>query len=114
MRQIKLDQFPAIPHLAGPGYCQNQEYHLQCRILRAALKCGVCNVVALLLGSVHYGERKEVEDASPHLRTNNEMAGWHYQGNGQEAGQSPGDAEGQKGLVCCSPWGHKESDTTAD
>ena len=23
-----------------------------------------------------------------------------------------GDGEGQGNLVCCSPWGHKESDTT--
>ena len=23
-----------------------------------------------------------------------------------------GDSEGQGGLACCSPWGHKESDTT--
>ena len=23
-----------------------------------------------------------------------------------------GDSEGQRSLACCSPWGHKESDTT--
>ena len=26
--------------------------------------------------------------------------------------QSLGDSEGQGNLACCSPWGHKESDTT--
>ena len=26
--------------------------------------------------------------------------------------QTPGDSEGQGSLVCCSPWGHKESDMT--
>ena len=26
--------------------------------------------------------------------------------------QAPGDGDGQRGLACCSPWGHKESDTT--
>ena len=26
--------------------------------------------------------------------------------------QAPGDGEGQEGLVCCSPWGHEEPDTT--
>ena len=26
--------------------------------------------------------------------------------------QAPGDGEGQGSLECCSPWGHKESDTT--
>ena len=30
----------------------------------------------------------------------------------QELGQTLGDGERQGGLVCCSPWGCKESDTT--
>ena len=25
---------------------------------------------------------------------------------------TPGECEGQGSLECCSPWGHKESDTT--
>ena len=41
-----------------------------------------------------------------------EMAGWHHQQNGHELGQTLGDGEGQRDLACCSPWGHKESDTT--
>ena len=32
--------------------------------------------------------------------------------NGHEFEEAPGDGEGQGSLVCCSPWGHKESDTT--
>ena len=32
--------------------------------------------------------------------------------DGHESGQTLGDSEGQRSLVCCSPWGHKESDTT--
>ena len=39
------------------------------------------------------------------------MAGWHHRFNGHELGQTPGDGEGQVSLVCCSPWGRKESDT---
>ena len=39
----------------------------------------------------------------------NEMAGWHHWFNGHKLGQTPGDSEGQEGLVCCSSWGHKES-----
>ena len=31
---------------------------------------------------------------------------------GQEFEQAPGAGDGQGRLVCCSPWGHKESDTT--
>ena len=41
-----------------------------------------------------------------------EMTGWHHRCNEHELGQTPGGGEGQGGLVCCSPWGHKESDTT--
>ena len=40
------------------------------------------------------------------------MVGWHYQLNGQEFEQALGNGEGQGSLVCCSPWGRKESDTT--
>ena len=43
--------------------------------------------------------------------TEGEMVGWHHQLNGHEFEQAPGEGEGQGSLVCCSPWGHKESDT---
>ena len=42
----------------------------------------------------------------------NEMVGWHHQPDGHEFEQIPGVGDGHKGLACCSPWGHKESDTT--
>jgi len=41
-----------------------------------------------------------------------EMVGWHHQLNGHEFEQTPGDSEGQRSLVCCSPWGHKKLDMT--
>ena len=44
--------------------------------------------------------------------TEDKMVGWHHQLNGYEFEQTPGDGEGQGSLVCCSPWGHRESDTT--
>ena len=44
--------------------------------------------------------------------TEDEMVGWHHQLNGHEFEWTPGDGDWQGGLVCCSPWGHKESDTT--
>ena len=44
--------------------------------------------------------------------TEDEMVGWYHWFNGHEIGQVPGDNEGQGSLVCCSPWGLKESDTT--
>ena len=40
------------------------------------------------------------------------MAGWHHRCNEHELGQTPGDGGGQGGLVCCSQWGHKESNMT--
>ena len=39
------------------------------------------------------------------------MVGWHHRHNGQEFEQALGDGEGQRSLVCYSPWGGKESDT---
>ena len=44
--------------------------------------------------------------------TEDEMVGWHHQLNGHEFEQTLGVGDGQGSLVCCSPWGHKESDTT--
>ena len=44
--------------------------------------------------------------------TEDEMAGWYHWLNGHESEQNLGDSEGQGSLVCCSPWGHKESDMT--
>jgi len=38
------------------------------------------------------------------------LDGWHHRLN--EFEQTPGDSEGQGSLACCSPWGHKELDTT--
>ena len=36
----------------------------------------------------------------------------HHQLSGPEFEQAPREGEGQGSLVCCSPWGHKESDVT--
>ena len=52
--------------------------------------------------------------------TEDEMVGWHHQLNGgwhhqfigHEFEQTLRVSEGQGSLVCCSPWGRKESDTT--
>ena len=53
-----------------------------------------------------YWEQKEKRASE------DEMAGWHHQYNGDELGQTSRDGEGQRGLACCSPWGHKELDLT--
>ena len=41
-----------------------------------------------------------------------EMVGWYHQLNEHEFEQSPGGSEEQGSLVCCSPRGLKESETT--
>ena len=44
--------------------------------------------------------------------TEDDMVGWHHRLDGHEFEQAPGVGDGQGSLACCSPWGHKESDTT--
>ena len=44
--------------------------------------------------------------------TEDEMAGWHHLLSGHEFEQTQGDSEGQGSLMCCSPWGRKEQNTT--
>ena len=39
------------------------------------------------------------------------MVGWHHL-DGHEFEQDPRVGDGQRSLLCCSPWGHKESGTT--
>ena len=56
-------------------------------------------------------------DAGKDLRQKEKRAtGWDdwmdHQCDGHELGKTLGDAEGQENLMCCSAWGHKESDTT--
>ena len=40
------------------------------------------------------------------------MVGWHHRLNGPEFEQALGVGDGQGSLVCCGPWGRKESDMT--
>ena len=44
--------------------------------------------------------------------TEDEMVGWHHWLDRHEFEQTLGVGEGQGNLACCSPWGHKELDTT--
>ena len=56
-----------------------------------------------MLGKLKAGGERDDRD---------EMVGWHHQLNGHEFEQAPGIGDGQGSLVCCSPWGCNESDTT--
>ena len=44
--------------------------------------------------------------------TEDEMVGWHHRLDGHTFEQAPRVGDGQGGLVCYSPWGCEESDTT--
>ena len=44
--------------------------------------------------------------------TEDEIVGWHHQLNGHEFKQALGIGKEQGTLACCSPWGHKQPDTT--
>ena len=44
--------------------------------------------------------------------TEDEMVGWHHWLDEHGYEQAPGVGDGQGSLVWCSPWGHKEVDTT--
>ena len=59
---------------------------------------------ALMLGKIEGRKEKGT--------TEDEMVGWHHRLNGHGFEWTPGVSDGQGGLVCCSLWGCKESDTT--
>ena len=42
----------------------------------------------------------------------NETVAWHHPLDGHESEQAPGVGDGQGRLMCCSPSGRKELDTT--
>ena len=57
----------------------------------------------LMLGNIEGKRRRGRQD---------EMVGWHHQLNGHGFGWTLGAGDGRGGLVCCSSWGCKGSDTT--
>ena len=44
--------------------------------------------------------------------TEDEVVGWHHPLDEHEFEQALGVGDGQGSLACCSPWGHKELNTT--
>ena len=44
--------------------------------------------------------------------TEDETVGWHPDSRGHESDQTQGDSEGQRSLMCYSPWCRKELDMT--
>ena len=52
----------------------------------------------LMLGKTEEEEKGTTED---------EMVGWHHRLNGPEFEEALGVGDGQRRVVCCSPWGCK-------
>ena len=44
--------------------------------------------------------------------TEDELIAWHHRLDEHVFGWTPGVDDGHGGLLCCSSWGRKESDTT--
>ena len=44
--------------------------------------------------------------------TEDEVVGWRHRLDAYEFEQAPGVGDGQGGLACCGPWGHRELDMT--
>ena len=65
-----------------------------------------------MLGKIEGEEKGEKKGQEEKGTTEDEMVGWHHRLNGHEFEQAPGVGDGQRSLVCCSPWGPKELDTT--
>ena len=56
--------------------------------------------------------KNNILEKNVYMYIEDEMAGCFHGLNGHELQQTPRDSEGQGSLVCCSPWGCKELDTT--
>ena len=61
----------------------------------------------LMLGKIAGGKMQEEKGT-----TEDEIFEWHHLLNGHGFEYSPGVKDGQGSLECCSPWRHKESDTS--
>ena len=72
--------------------------HSELTDLRKGLRC---------FSGVWFGDTQGKEKVA----AEDEMVREHHQLNGHEFEQTPGDSGGQRSLMRCSPWGHKESDT---
>ena len=70
----------------------------------------MCKITSLyILKDPDAGKNRRQEEKGT---TEDEIVGKHHWLNGHEFEQAPGDGKGQGNLMCCSPRGRKESDTT--
>ena len=84
----------------------NTEYSLEGLMLKLKLQ-----YFGHLMGRTDSLERPWCQERLKGM-TEDETVGWHHQLDGHESDQALGVGDGQGSLVCCSPWGCKESDMT--
>ena len=70
---------------------------------------GRCSGRLLLLALQKYADLQQMHLI---LAKRPRSDGWHHQLDGHEFEKAPGVGDGQGSLVCCSPWGCRESDMT--
>ena len=84
----------------------NTEYSLEGLMLKLKLQ-----YFGHLMGRTDSLERPWCQERLKGM-TEDETVGWHHQLDVHESDQALGVGDGQGSLVCCSPWGCKESDMT--
>ena len=89
------------------------EYSLEELMLKLRVQYFAPEMKNLLIGADPDAEKYWGQEEKG--TTEDEMFRWHHQHHqlsGHEFEETPGVADGQGSLACCSPWGRKESDTT--
>ena len=88
----------------------NPDYSLEGLMLKLKLQYFGHQMQSQLI--VKYPDAGKDSGKEEKAATEDDTVGWHDQFSEHEFDQTLGDNEGQRSLACCSPWGHKESDTT--
>ena len=97
---MAVDALLLCPHY----WCLSHVYRTVCPV-GAPWRTSIYLIIFHFSGVSHWGQEQKGA-------TKDEMAGWHQWPSGREFEQTPGDSEGWGSLICCSPWSHKELDTT--
>ena len=89
---------------------RNQPWLFIGRTEGEALILWTCDAKSQLIGKDHDAGKNWGQEEK--WVTEDEMAGWLHRLNGHEFEQTTGDSEEQGSMVCRSPQGHKELNTT--
>ena len=93
---------PHVPQLEKPVYQNEETVHHNKEPAQPKDKTEICGSSN---GYIVYFKERQCQQ----MNGLKKCGGYIH---GHELGQTPGDSEEQGGLVCCNPWGCKESDIT--